>query len=128
MQSQNATTTENPIDWRAEATEVSKDIYSCVTSVNLSEDLSAQHQKAAAYLNILTLENTSLTVRVNSAGFTVVGSSFDDNSLENTNPGSLVSFETPYSLLHSISPLYSASFAAQLHQKLSQLVNKSPPK
>jgi len=118
---------ESPTNWKEEALEVAKDIYSCVTLVNISEELTTQNQTTAAYLNIQTLENTAVTVRVNSAGFTVVGNSFDNNILETSN-STAGSFETPYSLLHSISPQYSETFAAQLHHKLSTLVEKEKSK
>ncbi len=115
---------EGQINWRTEAVEVAKDIYSCVTSVGLSEELTARTPATAAYLNVRTLENKPLTVRVNSSGYTIVGNFPNDDSLEKSNSPNLISYETPYSLLHSISPLYSESFAAQLHQKLSRLVDK----
>jgi len=117
-----------PIDWKEEAAAIVRDIGSCVASACLSQKLSDDDATitSEAYLNIETLEHRSLTVRIDSRGLTIVGNKFDDNSLESGS--GLVSkeksYETPYALLQSISPLYSTSFGGQLHQKLTALAEE----
>lgn len=120
-----------PINWKREAQAVADDIRSCVTSVFLIESLSSSSDLSSsdgAYLNIEILEHRRITVKVDSRGFTIVGNNFNDASFESgevTGSSEWKTFETPYALLHSISPLYSSSFGGQLHKKLTDLVGRN---
>ncbi|XP_015431747.1 PREDICTED: GSK3-beta interaction protein isoform X2 [Dufourea novaeangliae] len=80
--------------WKLEAQAVINDVKQHVTDIKLSEKL----QKLSA------------------AGFTIVGNQHDDTS----NAGN-EHFETPYSLLDSVSPQYRSSFGSSLFAKLKKL-------
>jgi hypothetical protein len=56
-------------------------------------------------LNVTTLENQELTVELSSAGFRIVSTNGHDVATKNSTEEESV-FETPYSLLDSISPAY----------------------
>ena len=60
-------------------------------------------------------------MELSSSGFAIVSSEFHD-LIEITEEEELNYFETPYSLLDSLSPAYRQSFGDNLLEKLNQIV------
>jgi hypothetical protein len=109
------------INWVAESEGIIADVQSCVSQIHSSSKLNQEtNLKSAAYLNLETLELEKFTVKLNSSGFTVVGKTFDDNSLEG-NRQTTSTFETIYALLHTFSPQYIVAFSGDLTAKLNKL-------
>lgn len=105
--------------WIEEVIAIIADISSCVSKASLSDKLTSRDVKAScAYFNIETLEPRRICVRVSSEGFSVVGNKFDDKSLEDDK---VPIYETPYSLLQSMSPSYVQKFSAELYERLKDL-------
>ncbi|XP_076226525.1 GSK3-beta interaction protein [Nomia melanderi] len=100
--------------WKLEAQAVINDVKQHVTDIKLSEVLRSTNQ--FIYLNLTTLEGLKFCVELSGAGFTIVGNQHDDKS----NVGNQ-RFETPYSLLDSVSPQYRNSFGNCLLDKLQKL-------
>lgn len=81
------------------------------------------------YMNLETREGTNLTIELSAAGFRVCGHQFDTLASEqdqldrpcSEQPSLSVYYETPYSLLDSISPSYRESFSNELAQRLNEL-------
>lgn len=112
------------LNWEAEAQAVINDIKNCVHSAELSViNTSRDFDSRIAYLNIETKERDKVTVKLDPEGFSVVGRSFDDKSLENQPSPNIAKYETIYALLNHISPSYTSSFANTLIEKLLQLAN-----
>lgn len=105
-------------NWMEEAKSVIKDIEEHVSNIQISEDLESTDQKI--YLNLTTLENNKYCIELSSSGFRVVGKNFNDKHLEDENY-----YETPYSLLSSISPQFHHSFGNLLSEKLNALQNQA---
>lgn len=103
-------------NWREEAKSVINDIKGHVMNIQISEALENTDQKI--YLNLTTLENSQYCIELSSSGFRVVGKSFDNINLDGESY-----FETPYSLLSSISPQFHQSFGNALLIKLIALKN-----
>ena len=105
--------------WRLEAEAVSADIAPHVTSAAVS---SLGAGSAGAFLNITTLEGRRLTVRLSGAGFSICGDGHDSSAAgETSSSGHGRVYETPYALLHEVSPGYTAAFGASLAARLGQL-------
>lgn len=107
---------ENVLDedtWKLEAEAVFNDIREHVKSVSISNKFPSNNRRII--LNLTTLENDDFCVELSSLGFRVVGQQHDcnDNCSEY--------YETPYSLLNNISPLYKKSFGNALVDKLSRM-------
>lgn len=100
--------------WRAEVNSVINDIKDHVHSVTVSHELNSSESRI--YLNITTLEERRCCVELSALGFLLVGS---DHNLVDVMQSQ--HFETPYSLLGSISPMFYQSFGAQLMEKLTAL-------
>lgn len=100
--------------WKLEAQAVISDVKQHVAEIKLSEKLTSTNQ--FIYLNLTTLEGSKFCVQLSGAGFSVVGNRHDDTS----NAGNEY-FETPYSLLDSVSPQYRNSFGNLLFDKLKKL-------
>ncbi|KZC09929.1 PREDICTED: GSK3-beta interaction protein isoform X1 [Dufourea novaeangliae] len=100
--------------WKLEAQAVINDVKQHVTDIKLSEKLQSTNQ--FIYLNLTTLEELNFCIELSAAGFTIVGNQHDDTS----NAGN-EHFETPYSLLDSVSPQYRSSFGSSLFAKLKKL-------
>lgn len=101
-------------NWIEEANSVINDIKGHVTNIQISQTLENTNQKV--YLNVITLENKKFCIELSARGFRVVGKNFDENLLDEENY-----FETPYSLLSSISPHFHESFSNALFNKLNAL-------
>lgn len=115
--------------WRSEALAVIDDIQQFVKEISISIILPCNNN--GIYLNVETKENIQLTVELSSAGFRVCGQGFDtlldlkENEQIQIGDGIKVQlnsyYETPYSLLDSISPSYRNSFCTELAQRLVEL-------
>ncbi|CAH0546833.1 unnamed protein product [Brassicogethes aeneus] len=108
---------ENVLDkenWKVEAQHVINDIKQHVSSISISTEKPSSNQQI--YLNIKTLENKDFCVELSSLGFKIVGECFDNDNIETTQY-----YETPYSLLLSISDEYKHSFGNELIDKLSDI-------
>ncbi|XP_037094441.1 uncharacterized protein LOC119114346 [Pollicipes pollicipes] len=99
--------------WRQEVKAVVADIAPQVASAAPS---SLPADAGGALLNITTLEGRCVTVRLSAGGFAVCGEGHD---ADDGGDGRL--FETPYALLHSVSPGFTAAFGLQLAERLGRL-------
>lgn len=111
-------TEEEPDNWRNEAEGVIKDIQEHVKEVSVSDSLEKNNRKI--YLNVTTLEDKKYCLELSCHGFRIVGQDYDLINIED-NPF----FETPYSLLNSISPSFQQSFNNSLLSKLGSLANEN---
>ena len=106
-----------------QAPEIKKEIEFAVKSVEVSTEIPSTND--LAYFNIETQEKLKYCVELSLKGFRIVSNTFDfvqDGENENK------FHETIYSLLDSMSPLYTATFAQVLKQKLEEMMEKrSPP-
>ncbi|XP_033333898.1 GSK3-beta interaction protein [Megalopta genalis] len=100
--------------WKLEAQTVINDVKQHVVEIKLSEKLQSTNQ--FIYLNLTTLEGLKFCIELAGVGFSIVGNQHDDTS----NVGGQ-RFETPYSLLDSVSPQYRNSFGNSLLEKLRKL-------
>ena len=91
-----------------------------------------QSDAKAIYLNITTYEDKKLTVELSSCGFCILSREKHDSMDEVSNKlnekkdlceQNQVYFETPYSLLSSVSEKYNNSFSEALSSKLKDLQN-----
>lgn len=106
--------TEDLENWKVEGEAVINDIKNHVKEVCISKTLECNNRRI--YLNLTTLEDKQYCVELSVNGFRIVGSNYDTkNNAEDTY------FETPYSLLNTISPEFSSSFGNALFSKLSSL-------
>ena len=94
-----------------------------------------QSDEKKIYLNITTKENRNLTVRLDSCGFCIVckdshnkieesfkeGTQYHGVDIATDIQNDMIYFETPYSLLSSISAGYDKSFGEDLIKKLSDI-------
>lgn len=75
-------------------------------------------------MNITTVEDLKLTVQLSVQGFCVVSSSEHDQIIEpqgDNEDDEVTYYETPYSLLDSISPGYREAFGNKLASQLRKL-------
>jgi len=113
--------------WTEEAQAVIQDVKSHVKTIQLSDKLNQNNtNNGQIYFNITTLEGQNLTVKLNSQGFATVSLGSHDDVIEIEDSAATEEteqnyFETPYSLLDSISPAYRQSFTQDLFQKLNNL-------
>jgi hypothetical protein len=98
--------------WREESKGVIKEIINFVKVFAISDQLNASSTEI--FLNLVTLEDSAFTIKLNERGFEVVGNSLDTNNTE----GDRV-YETPHSLLDNISPGYRQAWGASLSQQLA---------
>lgn len=113
--------------WRSEALAVMADINKFVKQIDISSVLPCDVN--GVYMNLQTPEGRYLTVELSAAGFRVCGRQFDTLEEDTTTTDSSstgqvslsVYYETPYSLLDSISPAYRDSFSSELAQRLQEL-------
>lgn len=68
------------------------------------------------FFNLTTLEMKDFCLELSAEGFKIVGEKHDSDEKR----GKYSVYETPYSLLDSLSPAYRASFGAQLMMKLTE--------
>ncbi|KAL1465070.1 hypothetical protein WDU94_004665 [Cyamophila willieti] len=104
------------INWREEANHVIQDVKDLVQMIQLSDQ---QPDENCIYLNIITKERKDYTIKLCQFGFCVVARKI--NSPKPINESDVVYYETPYSLLASISGSYYESFGNKLRQKLEKL-------
>ncbi|KAK7792876.1 hypothetical protein R5R35_000430 [Gryllus longicercus] len=105
-------------NWKTEAEGVINDVKAHVKDIHVSPKLHSNNKYV--YLNILTLEDIKLCVELSGRGFRIVGLDFDARS----QPGDTY-YETPYSVLDSVSALYRNSFGSSLIAKLKELKEDS---
>lgn len=101
-------------NWCLEAENIINDINKHVDHIKLSTVLTSSNRQI--YFNIKTKELTPYCVELSTFGFRIVGYRFDSCDIDTDQW-----FETPYSLLNMISPLYNESFGNCLMEKLNQL-------
>lgn len=104
----------DPDNWKLEAEVVINDVKDHVKTLEISEKLGSDYN--VIYLNLITNEGNNYCIQLSAQGFRVVGYESDVNDLD-----SEVYFETPYSLLNSVSPSFKVSFANALFKKLNEL-------
>lgn len=104
------------IDWKEESAHVIQDVKDLVQMIQVSDQ---QPDDKCIYLNIITKERRDYTVKLCNKGFCVVARKI--NTPKSSNEGDEVWFETPYSLLASISNSYHESFGNKLRKKLEKL-------
>lgn len=107
---------EEIMDWRVEAQGVINDIQGHVNSIKISDQLSSSETEI--YLNLETKEGKRFCILLNGDGFSVVGNSYDNKDDEHAE---VEHYETPYSLLSSISKEFTQSFGNCLMDKLKDL-------
>lgn len=121
--------------WRAEAAAIIQDVQDHVNLIEISENLN--NQPNCIYLNVRILEGDTYCILASNKGFCILSRTFDTidenyvDSLNNDNCSETsddengeqrrVYYETIYSLLDRISPLYVKSFASNLCTKLHLL-------
>lgn len=124
--------------WRSEALAVIDDIQPFVEFMSISSILPCDNN--GVYMNLKTKESIGLTIELSSTGFRICGRGFDtiddpneNDSIEITSSSSSSMseeplqislnsyYETPYSLLDTISPSYRNSFSDELAQRLMKL-------
>lgn len=102
--------------WKEEALAVIQDVQKFVQEIYISDQL--ESSSSQIYINLTTLEGRPFAIELTAQGFRIVGTSHNELSCPE-HPESY--FETPYSLLESISPSYIQAFGNSLAQKLSLL-------
>lgn len=103
-------------DWVQEAKAVINDIKDHVLDAFVSKTLPSSCQRI--FINLKTLEGNQFCVLLTCKGFEVVGDDYDKTTLTEQ-----ALYETPYSLLQSISPQYVSSFGETLMDRLKSLEN-----
>ncbi|KAJ8924706.1 hypothetical protein NQ315_000857 [Exocentrus adspersus] len=101
-------------NWQMEAESVINDVKDHVNELKISQKLGSSNQ--FIYLNLRTIENEEFCIELSARGFRIVGRSFDTNSIDSDEY-----FETPYSLLNSVSKKFKDSFGNALLEKLGEL-------
>ncbi|XP_065837324.1 GSK3B-interacting protein-like [Oscarella lobularis] len=99
-----------------EANQVLKEIGFAVERVEISKELPSN--ESVTYLNLVTREKETYCVELSTKGYRVVGKAFDISEIP---PEASQYFETVYSLLNRISPMYRDSFGTTLASKLAQI-------
>lgn len=100
-------------DWQSELRAVMNDVKGHVKEI---EAANLPSTNSAIYMNLTTLENSKFCVQLTASGFALVGRDYNQTTLKIDRH-----YETLYSLLNLISPLYSNSFAKILSDKLNAL-------
>lgn len=106
--------TEDLENWKLEGEAVINDIKKHVKDIKISETLECNNQRV--YLNLTTLEDQDYCVELSAYGFRIVGTTYDATNIVTDSY-----FETPYSLLNTISPEFRLSFGNTLMSKLRAL-------
>ncbi|KAK4314745.1 hypothetical protein Pmani_013996 [Petrolisthes manimaculis] len=103
-------------EWHVEAAAVIQDVKECVENIIVS---SLPVSDTTIYFNLTTKEKNSYCIELTASGFRIVSDKYDDKSQPTEDY-----FETPYSLLDNISPLYRQSFSNALSAKLLLLAEQ----
>lgn len=106
--------TEDLENWKLEGEAVINDIKNHVRDAAISKILECNIHRI--YLNVTTLEGKRYCVELSANGFRIVGTNHDT-----INAATDTYFETPYSLLNTISPEFHSSFGNALLSKLNAL-------
>lgn len=101
-------------EWVVEAQAIIKDVQDCVFLLKVSD--SVELSDSCVHLNLTTLEQQCYTIELSAAGFRVVSLQHDSTCSPSENY-----FETPYSLLDNLSPMYRVKFCSALSQRLELL-------
>ncbi|XP_071451519.1 GSK3-beta interaction protein-like [Hetaerina americana] len=97
--------------WRKEAAAVIQDVRSHVKEIAVSEVLRGSDKEI--YFNLTTLEEERFCIQLTCGGFKIVSKEHDV-----VQEIGISNFETPYSLLDSVSPKFRESFGNELMSKL----------
>ncbi|XP_056638236.1 GSK3B-interacting protein-like [Diorhabda carinulata] len=100
--------------WKLEAEAIINDVKAHVNQINISEKIPSSN--SCIYMNLRTKEEKKFCIQLSSEGFKIVGLDWDENNLDSEQ-----FFETPYSLLNSVSPSFSSSFASAVCDKLNHM-------
>lgn len=100
--------------WREEAQGVIKEITEYVKLFDISDEVPSSNSQI--FLNLVTLEDNTFTIRLNERGFSVVGEELNTSDKE----GEKV-YETPHSLLDNLSTGYRQAFGNHLSSQLLKL-------
>jgi hypothetical protein len=100
--------------WKEEARGVIKDVEKYVKLVCVSEVLPSS--RSCIFLNLTTREEKQYTIELTAQGFKVVANQHNTSTLTDE-----TIYETPYSLLDSISPAYRQAFGDHLTDELLKL-------
>ncbi|CAB4060299.1 unnamed protein product [Lepeophtheirus salmonis] len=96
------------LDWRKEAELVISDVKDYVKEIGISQTLPSS--KSRIYLNLRIFEGSCYTVELTAAGFSIVAPEYDtivaQSEREGNDDEKTCVYETPFSLLDSISPAY----------------------
>ena len=106
---------EEIIDWKIEATAIINDIKKHVKEIRISEKFTCSSE---VFINMTTLEDTRICVKLDRSGLQVVGRDYDVADIVNPNDSI---YETPYSLLSSVSEKYVQSFGDCLTSALNKI-------
>lgn len=119
------------IDWRAEAAAVIDDVRDHVRDIRISDATGPAYEDNARthiYLNVTTLEDRQLCVRLCGRGFRVVGQAYDSVQSDDDHNDEAVAgaakemtYDTPYALLGAMSRGYTQSFGEVLSGALQKL-------
>lgn len=101
-------------NWKLEADAVINDIKDHVKEAFISQNIYSNNQRI--YINIETLEGDKFCVELSCNGFRICGRGYDQRNLDENQY-----FETPYSLLNKVSPLFCTSFGNTLLNRLNNL-------
>lgn len=108
--------------WKEEAKAVIYDVKDQVKDIKISDKL--QGTNSSIYLNLTTIEDLKFTVELSPQGFVVVAKDVHDtisSEISETPSEELTYFETPYSLLDSVSPGYQQAFGQSLCIQLRKI-------
>lgn len=108
--------------WREEAKAVIYDVKDQVKDIKISDKLEGTN--SSIYLNLTTIEDLKFTVELSPQGFVVVAKDVHDtisSEISETPSEELTYFETPYSLLDSVSPGYQQAFGQSLCIQLRKI-------
>uniref|UniRef100_A0A8D8REF8 GSK3-beta interaction protein n=2 Tax=Cacopsylla melanoneura TaxID=428564 RepID=A0A8D8REF8_9HEMI len=105
------------INWRDEANHVIQDIRDLVQMIQISDQ---QPDDNCIYLNMITKERKDYTIKLCQFGFCIVARKINSPKPVNESDN-VVYYETPYSLLASVSGSYYESFGNKLRTKLEKL-------
>nr|XP_049463939.1 GSK3-beta interaction protein [Anopheles coluzzii] len=106
----------NIIDWAQEAESVIRDIAEHVKEASHSKLLPAT--RTEAYINITTLGDKMMCVKLNAEGLQIVGNVHDDKTRDSSIN---TRYETPYALLSDVCSSYVNSFGSSLVNALTAL-------
>ncbi|XP_049541602.1 GSK3-beta interaction protein [Anopheles darlingi] len=111
------------IDWSTEATAIIEDIAQHIKEATLSKIL--KPTLSESFMNLTTLEDKRMCIKVSAVGLEVVGDEYDQNEKDRLE---LKRYETPYALLSDLSPSYINAFGNNLENALKQYLETSSNK